>query len=142
MIRQKIVLPKYDDWQIDAYFAVSTYYVDDIMEQLHDVGIDSRNAKSAWENLSDESLNTGLCYSNYKKRKTVLVVALTSSPSEFLNSLIHEITHCAVHISGVLGIDHRSEEFAYLAGELSREMYPMVKHLLCECCRYKEVDYE
>ena len=142
MIRQKIVLPKYDDWQIDAYFAVSTYYVDDIMEQLHDVGIDSRNAKSAWENLSDESLNTGLCYSNYKKRKTVLVVALTSSPSEFLNSLIHEITHCAVHISGVFGIDHRSEEFAYLAGELSREMYPMVKHLLCECCRHKEVDYE
>lgn len=137
MIRQKIVLPKYDDWEVDAYFAVSTYYVDEIMEQLHDIGIDGKNAKTAWENISSEKLDTGLCYSNYKKRKTVLVVALTSSSAEFMNSLTHEIAHCAVHISIVLGVDYRSEEFAYLVGELSREMYPMVKHLLCECCRKK-----
>jgi hypothetical protein len=141
MIRQRIVLPRYGGWKIQAYYAVSTYYIDEIMEQLWDIGIDAKNAKDAWENLSDEKLNTGLCYSNYSKRKTVIVVALTSSAAEALNSITHEIAHCCVHISSAFNIDYRSEEFAYLVGDVSMAAYPAVKDLLCDCCRNKK-DYE
>lgn len=138
MIRQHIVLHKYDDWEIFAYYATTRYAVDEIMEQLWDIGVDAHNARQAFENLSSGDIDTGLCYSNFAMRKSVLVVARTSSPAEFLNSLTHESAHACVHIATALGINHKSEDFAYLIGELCREMYPDVKHLLCECCRKTE----
>ena len=142
MIYQRIVLPKYGDWVVHAYYAVSTYYVDDIMLKLWEANIDADNAKEAWDNLSKSDVDTGLCYSNYKKRETVLVIAKTSSAAEMLNSLTHECAHCCVHISTAFGIDYRSEEFCYMIGELCREMYPRVKNLLCDCCRKEYSDYE
>lgn len=136
MIRQVITLRKYD-WVIYAYYAVSTYYTDEIMEHLWQIGVDAKNARRAYDNISRGDLDTGLCYSNHKKRKTVLVVAKTSSAGEFLNSLTHEASHACVHIANVIGVDLQSEDYAYMVGDLCCEMYPKVKHLLCEHCRKK-----
>lgn len=135
MLRQKIKLPQYDDWEVYAYYAVTTYHIDEIMERLWSIGIESQNARQAFDNLSSGKLDTGLCYSNYASRKSVIVVALTSSAEEFFNSLSHEIAHACVHISSALGLDLKSEDFTYLVGDLSMRAYPKVKELLCECCR-------
>lgn len=135
MIRQIIVLPQYNDWEILAYYATSRYAVDEIMEQLWRIGIDSTNARRAFQNLSSGDLDTGLCYSNYSSRKSVLVVALTSNASEFMNSLTHEFAHVCVHISTALGIDKQSEEFAYMIGDVCQMAYDRVSELLCEHCR-------
>ena len=69
MIRQKIKIEKYD-WKIYAYYAISTYYIDEILEHLWEIGVDGENAKRAYENLSENKLDTGLCYSNFAKRKS------------------------------------------------------------------------
>ena len=134
MIRKAITLHDYN-WDIYAYFSVTTYYIDEIMELLWRVGVDSSNAERAYKNMSSGQLNTGLCYSNYKDRCSVIVVAKTTNASEFLNSLTHEVTHACVHIAKYRGIDIESEEFAYLVGDLCEAMYNDVKHLLCEHCR-------
>lgn len=135
MIRQKLTLSKYAGWEIYAYYAVSTYYTDEIMEHLWYLGVNSSNAKRAYKNLSSDNLDTGLCYSNPSQRKSIIVVAKTSSASEFLNSLTHEVTHACVHIATELGVNMQSEDFAYMVGEMCRDMYDDVKHLLCDCCR-------
>lgn len=137
MIRQTIVLEKYGGWVIHAYYATSEYDVDEIMESLWRIGIDSHNARRAFENLSSGEINTGLCFSNFSMRESVLVVALTSSPAEALNSLTHEASHAGVHIATALGINHKTEDFAYLIGELCREMYSHTKRLFCDCCNRK-----
>lgn len=137
MITQKIVLPHYGNWEIYAYFAMTTYYTDEIMEHLWSIGVDVANARKAYRNLSSGELDTGLCYSNYKRKKTVLVVAKTSSAAEFLNSLTHEVTHACTHIAEEMGVNHKSEDFAYMVGETCREMFPYVKELMCDCCRKK-----
>lgn len=137
MIRQKITLPDYDNWTIYAYYATTRYAVDEIMEQLWEIGMDANNARQAFDNLSMGNLNTGLCYSNYSMRKSVLVIALTSSPAEFINSWHHELEHLESHIGKVFNLDPTGENIAYLSGELAMEMYPRIKHLLCDCCRHK-----
>lgn len=137
MIRQRITLPKYGGWVIDCYYATTQYAVDEIMEQLWQLEVDAANARRAYDNLTSGEVDTGLCYSNFRKRSTVLVVALASSAAEFLNSLTHEAAHACVHIASAMGVDHRSEDFAYMVGELCREMYPYVKKQLCDCCREK-----
>ena len=135
MIRQKIILKDYDDWEIYAYYAVTTYYVDEIMEMLWNVGVDPENAETAYKNMSASKLDTGLCYSNHKQKKTVVVIAITSSADEFLNSLVHELTHACMHISSYFGLDVYGERYAYMIGSLCREIYPNVKTLLCDHCR-------
>ena len=142
MIYQRIVLPKHEGWVVHAYYAVTTYHVDDIMQTLWMADIDATSAKNAWLNLSKSEVNTGLCYSNYHNKETVLVIAKASSAAEMLNSLAHECGHCCIHIATALGIDYRSEEFCYLLGELCREMYPKVKNLLCDDCRKHHETYE
>lgn len=137
MIRQKITLPDYDNWIIYAYYATTRYAVDEIMDRLWEIGMDANNARQAFENLSMGNLNTGLCYSNYSMRKSVLVIALTSSPAEFINSWHHELEHLESHIGKVFNLDPTGEDIAYLSGELAMEMYPRVKPLLCDCCRHK-----
>lgn len=137
MIRQKITLPDYDNWTIYAYYATTRYAVDEIMERLWEIGMDANNARQAFENLSSGNLNTGLCYSNYSMRKSVLVIALTSSPAEFINSWHHELEHLESHIGKVFHLDPTGEDIAYLSGELAMEMYPRIKHLICDCCRHK-----
>lgn len=137
MIRQKITLPDYDNWTIYAYYATTRYAVDEIMERLWEIGMDANNARQAFDNLSRGNLNTGLCYSNYSMRKSVLVIALTSSPAEFINSWHHELEHLESHIGKVFNLDPTGEDIAYLSGELAMEMYPRIKPLLCDCCRHK-----
>lgn len=137
MIRQKITLPDYGNWEIYAYFAVSGYWVDEIMEKLWEIGCDGETALQAYRNLASSELDTGLCYSNYRERKSVMVVALTSSPAEFANSWHHEMCHLVAHIGKVYDLDPLGEDAAYLSGEISMEMFPKIHHLLCQDCRNK-----
>lgn len=134
MIRQIITLPKHRGWKIYAYYATTGYAVDEIIERMWEIGVDAQRAKEAYDNLTSGKLNSGLCYSNYRQRKSVFVVALTTSPAEFFNSLTHEVAaHLCMHIATCLRIDVKSEDYAYLVGDLCGEIYPAVKHLLCDC---------
>jgi len=141
MIRHTVILPKYDNWEVYCYFATTRYAVDEIMERLHSIGCDSATARDAYSNLCKGELNTGLCYSNFRQRRSVMVVALSSSPAEFINSMHHELTHLQSHIGKVFGLSATGEDVAYLSGEIARELYPHIMHLLCECCRKKN-NYE
>jgi hypothetical protein len=142
MIVQDIYIKEHD-WLLHAYFAVDAYYTDEIMERLWEMGCDSEHAERAYENLASGELNSGLCYSNYERRETVLVIAITSSADEFLNSLLHELTHFQSHVQYALSLDKTGEDVAYLVGDVVMLMYPKIKHLLCDCCRTKnDYDYE
>lgn len=134
MITQTIYLSEYD-WTVHCFYAVSDYYVDDIMTQLWEIGCDGEYARRAYENLSSGQLDTGLTYSNSMRRQTVMVVGKSSSAAEFFNSLLHELKHVEAHITKAFGLNPVGENIAYLCGELGREIYPNVSHLLCDCCR-------
>lgn len=134
MIYQEVLIPKYD-WRVQCFFAVDGYFLDDIMEKLWEVGCDGQTAKKAYENISANELNTGLCYSNPRMRESVIVTALTSSAAEFAHSWVHELSHCAIHIAQASNIDLLSEEFCYLVGDLAKTLHHYVSELLCDCCR-------
>ena len=111
------------------------------MTQLWDLGCDGETAKRAYENLKSDSLNLGLCYSNYRHQESIFVIGKTSSPAEFLNSLNHELVHLQSHICDVYHLDPKGEEIAYAMGDFSMEIYPKIKHLLSDC-RNNDYNYE
>lgn len=136
MIRQRIYLDNYDIL-VHAYYATTQYYVDEIMDRLYEIGCRGLNLKRAQANLSSGELNTGLTYYSPRYREAVMVIALTSSASEFYNSLMHELSHLTAYIAKDNGLSFTGESIAYLEGDLAREIFPKVQPLLCDCCRKK-----
>lgn len=80
-------------------------------------------------------VNSGLTYSNFKNRSSVIVIGLTSSAAQFQNTFDHEKGHLAMHICGFLNIDPFGEEFQYLVGEIGQNMFLVAKTFLCDRCR-------
>ncbi len=86
------------------------------------------------ENVYAGRRNEGFCYSDPSLRRSVAAVGLTTSGAEFVNSTVHEITHVAQHISDADGIDPLSEEFAYLAGDITSGVSDIVCEYSCPHC--------
>lgn len=135
MIRQEIFLER-EDWHIILYYAVTHFEVDEIMRTLERAGCRGNNLESAYQNLSSGNLNTGLCFSG--DGVSVLVISVTSSRPQFLNSLVHESHHLATQIGSSLGYDLLGEDVCYLAGKIAEKMYPVVNRYLCECCNKRK----
>lgn len=136
MIRQRFILDKYD-WEVFVYYAVDDYYADEIIDLLYEIGCRGKNLETAYSNLSNGKLDTGLTYSNYQSRQTVMVIGLASSPKQFINSFEHETFHLKQHIAQAFDMDIWGEEIAYLSGDIAQKMFPKVKLFICECGKHK-----
>lgn len=132
MIRQHFTLQKYG-WHCLVYYAVDTYYIDEILDKMHSIGCDGDMLQTAYRNMSSGDMNTGVTYSNFRERETVMVIAITSSQKEFAKSWRHECGHMATHICQAFGIDPYGEEIQYIGDDIIEEMWECAKALLCEC---------
>ena len=139
MIRQQFDISKYD-WKVEVYYAVDCYYTDEIMGRLYDIGCRGDDLRTAYENLSAGKPDTGLTYSNYGTRQTVMVIGITSSAAQFQNSYDHERKHLEAHIAAALGIDPWGEEICYLSVEIGQLMFEKARLMLCDCdcCKHKK----
>lgn len=136
MIVQDFYIAKYD-WHVRVFYAVTTYWTNTILREPERIGCTGSNLENAFRSLSSGNLNTGLTYSNFEHRRTVMVIAMTTSPEQFQNSWDHEKGHLCRHISRTFGIDPYGEEEQYLRGYIGQKMFPVAKKFLCECCRKK-----
>lgn len=138
MIKQEFKLDKYN-WYITVFYAVHGYFVEDIMEYLYELGINSETANSAFDLLNSDKLNTGLTFA--KNNKAVCVIGMADNASQYMNSIVHEIMHLAVFISRSEGIPLDSEEACYIGGEIAQKMHTKTKLLTSECgCYTKRID--
>lgn len=137
VIVQDIYIQRYA-WNVRVFYAVTAYWADDILSELRRIGCRGEEYVRARHNLYTGSLDTGLTYSNFRDKESVVVIGLTSSPEEFMNSFEHEKGHLCRHISQSIGLDPYGEETQYLSGEVSQLMFPVARKFLCAHCR-KEI---
>lgn len=111
-------------------------YLGDAMDKLK---CGSKSYDIAYDNLSSCSVNTGLTFSDYISRTSVIVISITNSEKEFLKSYHHELGHCAVHICQFYGIPLEGEEVQYLGQDLVDRTWDIAKIFLCDCdcCKNK-----
>ena len=134
MIHRLFYSPTYD-WTVECFFAVHCYYADDILDALRRIDCPKRQLRVASRNLRSCNLDTGITFSNPRRRCSVLVTSLTSSAAEFMDSYVHETGHLATHIALADHTPLASEALQYLHGDICRDLFPSVHTLLCDCCR-------
>lgn len=132
MIKQDVYL--YDwDWYVMVFYAVDTYYMDEILDELENIGC--KYADEIQEDLTQHPYNNGLTYSNMIRRVSIVVIGLTETPEDFQNTYDHEKGHLAMHIAETDQMDVFGEEFQYLSGKIGELMFPVAKQFMCEHCR-------
>ncbi len=130
MISAVIDLPPHKWWwRINLHCAVTCYHTDQIIEELRKIGCPAYYQLKSRELMDTCQLNTGLTFSNPHLRESVVVVALTSCPAEFQNSLQHELSHVVYDIATHDKIKDK-EELGYLIGEINLHIFPYVQKLL------------
>lgn len=134
MIIQDIYLEDWD-WHITVYYAVDKYYTDEILDELELIGCSKKELKNAERLLIKGDYNTGITYTNFRNKCSIVVIGLTTSPEEFQNTFDHEKGHLAMHIGTALGIEPFGEEFQYLTGAIGEKMFKIAKRFLCDHCR-------
>ena len=138
MVVQNIYLEDWD-WHVTVYYAVDTYYTDEILEELELIGCSWSELVKAENLLRSNQYNIGITYSNFKHKCSIVVIGLTTSAEEFQNTFDHEKGHLAMHISSALKIKPYGEEYQYLKGEIGQSMFKIAKRFLCDDCRQKLV---
>lgn len=136
MIDLRFEIPDFG-WMVRFHCAVTCYHSDKILAELKDLGCPTPILRKAYNLMSSCQKNTGLTYSDKKRRESVVVVSLTTSAAEFLNSLEHEIRHLVDDIM-IINRYYEKEDLAYLTGNINRELYPYLHHLLCDGCRKRK----
>ena len=139
MIKQEIYLPKYS-WSVKVYYAVDAYYTDEILEELEKYNPTVEEYSSVKALMENYEYNTGFTFTDYKNKQSLMVIGLTTSPSEFQSTFDHEKGHLAIHIAQYYYIDPYSEEFQYLNGSIGKKLFPVAKKFICKHCKQDLLD--
>lgn len=121
-----------NDWWIMCYYDVcTTRNLLEVDEVLHASGVDKETRRKAVENLA--KVNTGFTFTSFSSKSTAIFLSRASSPEQMYDSIQHELKHAVEHISEFYDVDSKSEEAAYLQGEIARQMFPAAAMVVCSC---------
>lgn len=134
MIVQNIYLSKYK-WHIKVYYAVDAYYTEDILEELLNYNPTVGEYAKIQTLMENYEYNTGFTFTDYDLKQSLVVIGLTTSPSEFQSTFDHEKGHLATHIAKYYDIDPYGEEYQYLTGNIGKLLFPVARKFLCKHCK-------
>ncbi len=118
-------------WWVRIYYAVTCYRTERILSDLKSLDCKEKIYRKAKLHLWRGNLDTGLTYTNKRYRRSLVVVGLSSSPAQFLNSFEHELRHLVDDIIDACGVDAHGEEVAYLTGDLNALLFDDVHSFIC-----------
>ena len=121
-------------WKVDFLFAREGYDIEEVLEYAYDCGATDKVLRQARNLLVLDRKNCGFTFANLEITRAVVFIGPTSSSSEFIDTLVHEIHHLAVAIAEELGIDLESETPAYIAGDATRELADVICEMGCPHC--------
>ncbi len=138
MVKQELHIRRYD-WHVLMYFDYTCRFCDEVIDEMEEIGCGDANMEVAYGNLSSCEMNTGITFSDYGSRSSVVVISRTTSSKEFLKTYHHELGHLSKHIAKYHGIDLDGEEIEYLGQDVVDDTWEIAKLYLCDCdcCKNK-----
>lgn len=124
------------DWWIMANLDIKEKNLNEVYQALLACGCPNDEAQKVCMVLSKK--NTGYTLTDYDGHYTLMFASETDTPDDMFDTIVHEIKHVVEHISSYYGVSPKSEEAAYLQGEISRCMFPAVALVVCPECHNKK----
>lgn len=124
------------DWYVMCYYDIrSEQDLREVRKTLLAGGCPRYKADEAVWVLS--MWNKGFTYTDLNMHLTVVFISKTTTMEQMYDSIQHETKHVVEHIGEYYGVDPKSEESAYLQGEVARKMFPAAAMVICPVCHEK-----
>ena len=122
------------NWYVMAIYDINTRRdLEEVRKTLVASGCDRCKIDEAISVL--QMWNTGFTFTNLEDHFTVVCISKATSPEQMYDTMQHELKHVVEHISEYYDVDPKSEESAYLQGEIGRQMFPVAAMLICPRCK-------
>ena len=122
------------EWEVDSFFCITQYDESVLQRALERIDAPISVIIRMREIAMDDEYNTGFTYSNKKQRRCVMVVGKSSSPSEFINTTMHEVRHVSDDIAIAENISLQGENVGYLQGFICEKLSDIIGRFICPCC--------
>ena len=110
-----------NEWGVVVVFDFDIEYEYDVMvEQMRSFGMSIRNAQKAISILSN--YNTGMAVSNETLKMSAIYISDATSVEQWWDTVAHELAHVVTAIIDAYDVPYDSEDAAYLAGYLMRQL--------------------
>lgn len=130
MLTQRFIIGQ-EDWKVVMLYDILPEDLPVVYANLRGEGAGHRMARNACHVL--EGWNKGYTFSNHDIRSSVVCIGRATTLGQFFDSLLHEIKHLTEHISGHYKVDPKSEDAAYLQGEIGLQVWPYLARIIkCE----------
>ena len=121
------------DWYIMAYYNVHTEReLTEVADILRSVYCSAPDITKAVDVLSEP--NHGFTFTNFDEHLTLMFMSKATSAEQMYDSIQHELKHAVEQISEYYGVNPKSEESAYLQGEIARNMFAAAAMAVCPKC--------
>lgn len=121
------------DWYVMCYYDIRTPEdFEEVRKALLAAGCTERKAEEACSVLA--ARNSGYTFTNLRDHLTIMLIGEPTDPAQLYDTCQHEVKHATEHIGEFYGVDPRSEESAYLQGEIARNMFGAAAMLFCPRC--------
>lgn len=127
MIVSRIIIRKYN-WAVTVLFQCDCKDTDEVIDHLISIDCPYYLQKQAKQNLVQCNSNTGLTYSNFQLRRTIMVINKTDSTKELLNTITHECYHFVCQLNAANHIDNE-EELAILSGDFNMNCWEIIRDI-------------
>ena len=114
MLTVNFILDKYD-WAVTILYECDCSNVLQVQNRLCLMGC--KKPLKILDNLLECRFNTGITYSNYTTRASLIVINKCTDSAQFINTASHEFYHLVQHLN------IPQEEAATLLGELCMSCY-------------------
>ena len=135
MIRKRIWIGK---WRVDFIFAPDGYDKEEVLSRLSRLGASDKDISRIGEVIDNHEKNTGFTFVSPYESTILVAVGPTTSGSEFVNTISHEMYHLAVAIADDLNIDLFGEGPAYLTGDTLQSLVDVICRLGCTKCNHSD----
>ena len=126
-----------NNWLVDVFIDDGKHFdIDEVLEVLYGMGASFEIMEKAEYMMQGFKPNEAFTFSVW--RHTCIYIGWTTSGSEFLNSIKHEIRHLIDHIANAYGIKTNGEEVGYMSGDAAYQLAEDICRFGCEHCRKEE----
>lgn len=124
-------------WTVYFYFAIDTYYQDEIIDHLKVLGANRSIIRKTIKNMDSDLRNNGFTFTNQDLKTSIVCIGMTSSGSEFLNTVFHELRHLSDDICSYYEKSKNGEAVAYMLGDIMQQLSDIICKYSCDKCRQK-----
>lgn len=118
-------------WSVRVYYNTTYRNTTSIVHYLVDNYYSDDTIDAVYSSLTTMGYNSGMTIVNKGRRLATLVISKATSPSEFFNTLVHELNHLSDFIAEELGISPTGETISYMIGNIGMLMFPKAGKFLC-----------